>query len=140
MRRDADTLNNQCDRSFLDICAGNRQGHTFGIGIYANDDEMTGSTATGNKRSFNYELRYIVREKSFRKNFVHIFSLSGKAAVYLEMLCFFTYDRGKEVVGKAGSAEAEPLVVEPLFAEDLFHEGEVLNSLVGSGNTSGSRG
>ena len=131
MRRDADTLNNQCDRSFLDICTGDGQGHAFGIGIYADDDKMSGSAATRNERSFNYELRYIVREKSFRKNFVHIFSLSGKAAVYLKMLCFFTYDRGKEVVGKAGSTEAEPLVVEPLFAEDLLHEREVLNSLVG---------
>ena len=73
MRGNTDTLYHQSDSTFFNIRAGNGQRNTFRESIHADDDKMTGSTATGNKRSFNYELRYIVRKKSFRKNSILIF-------------------------------------------------------------------
>ena len=71
MGRGTDLLYDQRDRTFFDICIGDRQGHTLRMIIYADDHEMTGTTATGNKRSFNYKLRYIVRKESFGNDFIH---------------------------------------------------------------------
>ena len=64
-------LNDKGDRPFFDVCAGDGQGHTLRVGIHANDHKMAGTTTTGNKRSFNYELRYIVRKESFGNDFIH---------------------------------------------------------------------
>ena len=137
MRRNTDTLHDEGDCSFFDIRPSDGQWDAFGKGVHTDDHEVTGTATSRNERSFDYKLRYIVREKTFRDNFIHLnivfeipryryFDISR-----LEMFRFFADDRGEEVVRQTGSAETEPLVVEPFLAENLFDERKMLYSLVG---------
>ena len=64
MGRSAYLLNDKGDSPFFNVSTGDGQGHAFRIGVHADDHKVTGTTTTGNKRSFYDELRYIVRKES----------------------------------------------------------------------------
>ena len=48
----------------------------------------------------------------------------------LEILDFLSQDFAQEEVGKAGCAEAQPLVGKPLFAQNFLHDGVVNHCVV----------
>ena len=65
MGRSTYLLYDQRDRTFFYICAGDGQRYPFGLRVHTDNHEVTGTTTTGNERSFYYQLRYIFRKESF---------------------------------------------------------------------------
>ena len=55
----------------------------------------------------------------------------------LEILDFLTQDFAQEEVGKAGCAEAQPLVGQPLFAQNFLHDGVVNHCIVNGVDAAG---
>ena len=55
----------------------------------------------------------------------------------LEVFLLAAHDGCEQVVSQTAGAEAEETVVEPIFAEDLLHQGIVSDSLIGRADTSG---
>ena len=72
-RRHAYALYDQGDGAGLSIGIRYGERHTLGVLVHANDDEVSGTTTSGNERSFHYKLRYIVRKETFRDDLVHYF-------------------------------------------------------------------